>query len=102
MITKEQKQATVAELVEKLQGASSLYFIDFTGMTVALDQAFRKELREYLLLSREQQVDPLTAGDLRVKVEVARHLADHLAQPAAIRLIAAETSRGSSGMPGAS
>jgi len=46
MITKEQKQATVAELVEKLQGASSLYFIDFTGMTVALDQAFRKELRE--------------------------------------------------------
>lgn len=46
MITKEQKKAVVADLVEHLQGASSLYFVDFTGMTVATDQAFRNELRQ--------------------------------------------------------
>jgi large subunit ribosomal protein L10 len=46
MITKEQKTAVVADLVEHLQGASSLYFVDFTGMTVATDQAFRNELRQ--------------------------------------------------------
>ena len=46
MVTKEQKQAIVAELVEKIQGASSLYFVDFVGMTVAEDQAFRAEIRE--------------------------------------------------------
>ncbi len=46
MITKEQKRAVVAELTEKLRGASSLYFVDFTGMSVATDQAFRGELRK--------------------------------------------------------
>lgn len=46
MVTKEQKQAVVAKLVEQIQGASSLYFVDFTRMTVAEDQAFRAEIRE--------------------------------------------------------
>ncbi len=46
MVTKEQKKAMVAELVEGIRGASSLYFVDFTGMTVAEDQTFRRELRE--------------------------------------------------------
>jgi large subunit ribosomal protein L10 len=45
MITKEQKQQTVTDLAERIRSASSLYFIDFTGMTVAQDQAFRNELR---------------------------------------------------------
>jgi large subunit ribosomal protein L10 len=45
MITKEQKQAVVAELAELIRGASSLYFVDFTGLTVAQDQAFRRDLR---------------------------------------------------------
>ena len=45
MITKEQKKVVVAELTEKLRAASSLYFVDFTGMTVATDRAFRNELR---------------------------------------------------------
>lgn len=45
MITKELKQQTVTDLVERIRSASSLYFIDFTGMTVAQDQAFRNELR---------------------------------------------------------
>jgi len=45
MVTKEQKQVVVAELVESIRSASSLYFIDFTGMTVALDQKMRAELR---------------------------------------------------------
>lgn len=46
MVTKEQKQAIVSELVERMSSASSLYFVDFTGITVAMDQAFRRELRE--------------------------------------------------------
>ncbi|MCX6141472.1 MAG: 50S ribosomal protein L10 [Candidatus Kapabacteria bacterium] len=46
MITKEQKKVVVAELTEKLREASSLYFVDFTGMTVAMDRAFRNELRQ--------------------------------------------------------
>jgi len=46
MVTKEKKQAVVADLVERIKGAASLYFVDFTGMTVADDQAFRRELRE--------------------------------------------------------
>jgi large subunit ribosomal protein L10 len=45
MVTKEKKQEVVSELVEKIRAASSLYFIDFTGMTVAQDQSFRRELR---------------------------------------------------------
>jgi large subunit ribosomal protein L10 len=44
MVTKEQKQAVVAELVEQIREASSLYFVNFTGMSVALNHAFRKEL----------------------------------------------------------
>ena len=44
MITKEQKVAMVAELTEAIREASSLYFVDFTGMTVAEDKAFRAEL----------------------------------------------------------
>ncbi len=46
MVTKEQKQAIVAELTKRMSAASSLYFVDFTGMTVADDQMFRRELRE--------------------------------------------------------
>jgi large subunit ribosomal protein L10 len=46
MITKEQKKVVVAELADKLREATSLYFVDFTGMTVATDQAFRNELRK--------------------------------------------------------
>jgi large subunit ribosomal protein L10 len=46
MITKEQKKVVVAELADMLREATSLYFVDFTGMTVATDQAFRNELRK--------------------------------------------------------
>lgn len=46
MVTKEQKQATVAELVQFMSGASSLYFVDFTGMSVTEDRNFRAQLRE--------------------------------------------------------
>lgn len=46
MITKEQKKVVVAELADLLREATSLYFVDFTGMTVATDQAFRNELRK--------------------------------------------------------
>lgn len=46
MVTKEQKKATVAELTELIRGASSLYFVDFTGMTVVEDRNFRAQLRE--------------------------------------------------------
>lgn len=46
MVTKEQKKVMVAELAEQIREASSLYFVDFTGMTVAQAQAFRRELRE--------------------------------------------------------
>ena len=45
MVTKEHKTAVVAELVESIRSASSLYFVDFTGMTVAQDQKLRAELR---------------------------------------------------------
>lgn len=45
MVTKEQKKAVVAELADAIRGASSLYFVDFTGMTVVQDQALRSELR---------------------------------------------------------
>lgn len=46
MITKEKKHAVVAELTENFRDRSSLYFVDFTGMSVALDQSFRSELRQ--------------------------------------------------------
>lgn len=46
MVTKEQKQVTVTELAEQIRGASSLYFVDFTGMSVKEDQAFRAEILE--------------------------------------------------------
>jgi large subunit ribosomal protein L10 len=46
MVTKDQKKVMVAELAEKIREASSLYFVDFTGMTVAEAQNFRRELRE--------------------------------------------------------
>ena len=45
MITKEQKQAVVSALADQIRNATSLYFVDFTGMTVAQDQAFRGDLR---------------------------------------------------------
>ncbi|MDZ4746475.1 MAG: 50S ribosomal protein L10 [bacterium] len=45
MITKEQKQVLISELTEQIRGATSLYFVNFTGMTVAQDKAFRAELR---------------------------------------------------------
>lgn len=46
MVTKEQKQVTVTELADQIRGASSLYFVDFTGMSVKEDQAFRAEILE--------------------------------------------------------
>lgn len=46
MITKEQKQAVVAQLAEQIRDVTSLYFVDFTGMSVALDKTFRNELRQ--------------------------------------------------------
>jgi large subunit ribosomal protein L10 len=46
MITKEQKKVIVADLVESIRSASSLYFVDFSGMTVAEDQTLRAQLRE--------------------------------------------------------
>lgn len=46
MVTKEQKKATVAELAEFIRGASSLYFVDFSKMSVTEDRNFRAQLRE--------------------------------------------------------
>jgi len=46
MVTKEKKHAIVADLVEKIRESSSMYFVDFTKMTVKEDQAFRRELAE--------------------------------------------------------
>ena len=46
MVTKEEKKAIVADLVERIREASSLFFVDFTKMTVKEDQAFRRELSE--------------------------------------------------------
>lgn len=45
MITKEKKREVVATLVEKISQATSLYFVDFTGMSVAMDYKFRGELK---------------------------------------------------------
>jgi len=46
MVTKEKKQEVVADLIDRIREASSLYFVDFSGMSVTEDQAFRRELRE--------------------------------------------------------
>lgn len=46
MVTKDKKQEVVQDLVERIRGASSLYFVDFAGMSVVEDQAFRRVLRE--------------------------------------------------------
>lgn len=41
-----EKQAIVAELTEKLQGAASGVLVDYKGITVAQDTALRSELRK--------------------------------------------------------
>ena len=41
-----EKQAIVAELVERLQNASAGVFVDYKGITVAEDTALRSELRQ--------------------------------------------------------
>lgn len=41
-----EKQAIVAELTEKLQGAASGVLVDYKGITVAEDTALRSELRK--------------------------------------------------------
>ena len=41
-----EKQAIVAELVERLKGASAGVFVDYKGITVAEDTALRSELRQ--------------------------------------------------------
>ena len=41
-----EKQAVVAELVEKLKGAASGVLVDYKGITVAEDTALRAELRK--------------------------------------------------------
>lgn len=41
-----EKQAVVAELTEKLQGAASGVLVDYKGITVAEDTALRSELRK--------------------------------------------------------
>lgn len=46
MVTKDKKQEVVQDIVERIRGASSLYFVDFAGMSVVEDQAFRRVLRE--------------------------------------------------------
>lgn len=45
MITKEQKQVIIENLAGRIREASSLYFVDFAGMSVKEDKAFRAELR---------------------------------------------------------
>jgi len=45
MVSKEQKQAVVTELGEKMSKASALYFVDFAHMPVDQDWALRKELK---------------------------------------------------------
>jgi len=46
MVTKEQKEQVVADLVSMIQGASSLYILDYTSMTVAESNNLRSELRK--------------------------------------------------------
>ena len=42
----ESKKAVVEQLTGKIQGATSVVFVDYKGITVADDTALRKELRE--------------------------------------------------------
>jgi len=46
MVTKQQKEQVVAELVTLLQGASALYLLDYSSMTVAESNVLRSELRK--------------------------------------------------------
>jgi large subunit ribosomal protein L10 len=46
MVTKQQKEQVVAELVAMLQGASGLYLLDYSRMTVAESNHMRSELRK--------------------------------------------------------
>lgn len=46
MITREQKKAILAELVEKFKKAQAYYLVDFSRMTVADAIRFRRVLRE--------------------------------------------------------
>lgn len=46
MITKEQKQAMVGEIEDLVKGASSLYFVDFSGVDVAMDRKIRREFMD--------------------------------------------------------
>ena len=46
MITKDKKQQTVAELVEKLQGAKGVYFVDFAKITVAQMIGIRRQMKD--------------------------------------------------------
>ena len=46
MVTKQQKEQVVADLVSMLQGATSLYLLDYSTMTVAESNTLRSELRK--------------------------------------------------------
>lgn len=46
MITKEKKQAVVAELTEKLKDTKGLYLVDYTGITVNESIEIRRQFRE--------------------------------------------------------
>lgn len=46
MVTKQQKQETVAELVELLNGAEGIYFIDFNRLSVKDERELRAEFRK--------------------------------------------------------
>ncbi len=53
MITRQKKEVIVSNLVERFQGATGLYFIDFTGLsvkdTIAMRRAFRnKDIKFYV------------------------------------------------------
>ncbi len=46
MITREQKQQIVAELVEKLQKSNGIYLLDFTGLSVQDTIEARREIKK--------------------------------------------------------
>jgi large subunit ribosomal protein L10 len=52
MITRERKQQIVDELVELLKNATGVYLVDFTSMSVAETNKFRKELNGKKLIYR--------------------------------------------------
>lgn len=52
MVTKQQKEQVVAELVAMLQGASALYLLDYSAMTVKESNNLRSELRKKNLTFR--------------------------------------------------